>query len=133
MSQPLIVIADDSRTVRTLLRQVLQQAGFAVHLTEDGAAAVDAVVRHRPDLIVMDIHMPGTDGYEACERLLALGPPYSDIPIVLLTHDEGPHLNALGNQFGAYLKKPVEPEKLIPTVRTLLDRVVRRTGVSPAT
>ncbi len=122
MSQPLIVVADDSRTVRTLLRQILQQAGFAVSLAVDGREAVEAVVSERPDLVVLDIHMPGMDGYEACEQLLSLKPPYSQIPIVLLTHDDGPHLNALGNQLGAYLRKPVQPEKLIHTVRVLLDR-----------
>ena len=122
MSQPLIVVADDSRTVRTLVRQILQQAGFAVCLAEDGREAVDAVVAKRPDLVVLDIHMPGMDGYEACEQLLALGPPFDEIPIILLTHDEGPHLQTLGSELGAYLRKPVQPEKLIPIVRTLLDR-----------
>ncbi len=131
MSQPLIVVADDSRTTRTLLRQILLQAGFAVEMAEDGREAVDRVVGRRPDLVVLDIHMPEMDGYEACERLLAMGPPYNEIPIVLLTHDEGPHLTTLGNQLGAYLRKPVEPATLIPTVRSLLDREDGRRSPTP--
>lgn len=121
MSKPVILVADDSRTLRTLVRRILGEAGYAVALAADGREAVEVARRERPDLIVLDIHMPSMDGYEACHQLLGYGPPWSETPIIFLTHAEGPHLSALGSELGAYLRKPVKPDLLIPTVRRLLD------------
>jgi CheY-like chemotaxis protein len=121
MSKPVILVADDSRTLRTLVRRILGEAGYAVALAADGREALELAFRERPDLVVLDIHMPGMDGYEACQELLGYGPPWNQTPIIFLTHAEGPHLSALGTELGAYLRKPVNPDLLIPTVRRLLD------------
>ena len=122
MHQPKVLIADDSRTIRALVRRALSAAGFDVTLASDGKEAVQLARRDHPDLVILDIQMPEMDGYTACEEILALDDRRADLPIIFLTKDNAQHLDALGSQLGAYLQKPVSDEKLLETVRSLLDR-----------
>ena len=105
MHQPKILIADDSRTIRALVRRALSAAGFDVTLACDGKEAVQLARRDHPDLVILDIQMPEMDGYTACEEILALNDRCPDLPIIFLTKDNAKHLDALGSQLGAYLQK----------------------------
>lgn len=122
MHQAKILAADDSRTIRTLVRRTLTAAGFDVTLASDGLEAVEFARRDQPDLVILDIQMPTMDGYTACEQILALRDRSVDPPIIFLTKETARHLSALGQELGAYLPKPVEEEKLVSTVRVLLQR-----------
>ena len=120
MHQAKILVADDSRTIRAVVRRALTAEGFDVTLASDGLEAVQFARRDRPDLVILDIQMPEMDGYTACEQILALEDRNSDLPIVFLTKENAQHLGALGSQLGAYLPKPVSDETLVSTVRELL-------------
>ncbi len=122
MHQAKILVADDSRTIRALVRRALTDAGYDVTLASDGLEAVQFARRDHPDLVILDIQMPQMDGYTACEQILELGEASDELPIIFLTKDSAKHLSALGNELGAYLPKPVQEETLISTVRTLLQQ-----------
>ncbi|MCG8653487.1 MAG: response regulator [Pirellulales bacterium] len=117
-----VLIADDSRTIRALARRALAGAGFDVMLACDGREAVQLARRDHPDLVILDIQMPEMDGYTACETILANADWCPDLPIIFLTKDAATHLETLGSELGAYLKKPVSEETLLDTVRSLLDQ-----------
>jgi DNA-binding response OmpR family regulator len=117
MSNPQILVADDSRTIRSHVGKILSEAGFEVILASDGCEAVEIARRESPDLVILDIQMPIMDGYQACEEILAMD---DSLPIVFLTKNDAQHLKALGDDLGAYLQKPVSAEELLTTVRSLL-------------
>lgn len=120
MQQAKILVADDSRTIRAVVRRALTAEGYDVTLASDGLEAVQFARRDHPDLVILDIQMPEMDGYTACEQILALEDRRPDLPIIFLTRDTAQHLCALGSQLGAYLPKPVSDETLVATVRELL-------------
>lgn len=121
MHQSKILVVDDSRSVRASLRRTLSSAGYDVTLAADGLEAVQFARRDRPDLVILDIQMPDMDGYTACDEILALGDRQAYLPIIFLTNDTAKHLNALGNELGAYLHKPASDQLLLSTVETLLN------------
>lgn len=124
MHQARILVADDSRTVRTVVNRTLTLAGFDVSLARDGLEAVVLSKHKLPDLAILDIQMPGMNGYDACEEILALDRSLANgrptLPIVFLTKETAHHLHALGSQLGAYLPKPVCSVTLLSTVHNLL-------------
>lgn len=120
MHQTRILAADDSRTVRTVVNRTLSRAGFDVNLACDGLEAVLLAKHTLPDLVILDIQMPGMNGYDACEEILALDHIGPVLPIVFLTKETAHHLHTLGSQLGAYLPKPVCEATLLATVRNLL-------------
>ncbi|MGI9471972.1 MAG: response regulator [Rubripirellula sp.] len=120
MHQPRILVADDSRTIRALVRRTLAAAGYDVILAADGKEAVQLARRDQPDLVILDIQMPEMDGYAACDQILAMQDRCRELPIIFLTKETAKHLAALGNELGAYLQKPVGDETLLTTVRSLL-------------
>lgn len=115
-----IVIADDSRTIRIQLRRTLTAAGFEVVEAETGVEAIQRICQEKPFLAILDINMPEMDGYGVCQKLAELGPPWCDLPIVFLTSLESHALEVLGDQLGAYLKKPVDSALVLSTVRSFL-------------
>jgi DNA-binding response OmpR family regulator len=117
-----ILVADDSSTIRTIVRRALSREGLDVTVVCDGKEAVEAARQLRPDLVILDIQMPEMDGYTACEQILALEDRAAHLPIIFLTRDAASHLSMLGNQLGAYLHKPVCDETLVATVAALLCR-----------
>lgn len=121
MHQSKILIADDSGTVRTVVRRILTAAGYEVVLACDGRQAVESYCVERPDLVIMDIQMPEMDGYAASQEILNLNGATTDLPIVFLTKDTGTHLGPLGSELGAYLPKPVREQTLLATIQSLLD------------
>ncbi len=83
-----ILVVDDEYLLRVMLKDALEEAGHAVELAENGRVAIDRAKTDRPDLILMDIMMPGLDGFDTCKAMKA-DPTLSGIPVVLIsaTHD----------------------------------------------
>lgn len=115
-----IVIADDSRTVRSQLRRALTDAGFTVSEAGNGVEAIQRICSDQPFLTIVDINMPELDGYGVCQKLRELGTPWDKLPIIFLTSVQSHALEVLGNEMGAYLQKPVDPEAVVETVRSFL-------------
>jgi len=123
MSEPLrVVVADDQALVRTGFRMILTAAGIEVVAEAvDGAEAVDAVRRTRPDVVLMDVRMPRMDGLEATRRILG-GPPGAAAPqvIILTTFDLDQYVYAaLSAGASGFLLKDVSPEQLVAAVRLI--------------
>ena len=121
MNETAILVVDDDAPIRRMLDRTLAAEGYAVESAADGGAALAAVERSAPDLIVLDVGMPGLDGLAVCRRLRAKG---LATPVLLLTaRDEVPDRVA-GLDAGAddYLVKPFATDELLARVRALLRR-----------
>jgi DNA-binding response OmpR family regulator len=119
-----VLVVDDDPTVSDVVRRYLERDGYQVTMVADGRAALASVARHRPDLVVLDLMLPGIGGLEVCRRLRAGG---DDVPIVMLTA-LGEELDRItGLQLGAddYLTKPFSPRELVLRVGSVLRRVTR--------
>ena len=119
----LVLIADDTRDARELYGLYLRHVGFSVELAVDGLTAVDAAIRLQPDVIVMDLSMPGLDGIAATQHLKNHRRT-RHIPVILLTGypHEAIDRRALERGIDVFLTKPCLPEDLESQVRLLLDR-----------
>ncbi|MGI9519303.1 MAG: response regulator [Pirellulaceae bacterium] len=122
MTKLTILVADDSSTVRTMVKRILEGAGHTVVTAVDGAEAVTQIREHSPDLAVLDVVMPGVDGYAVCEQLKQMGTPWSELPIVFLTCVKSRALELLGQEYGAYLNKPVQAEPLLSAIENHFSR-----------
>ncbi len=121
MARPgLVLIADDDPDLRDVLRYALRREGFATIEAADGLEALAAVETHTPDLLVLDVMMPGLDGIEVCRRIRAGG----DLPIIFLTSRDGELDRVLGLELGGddYVTKPFSPRELAARVRAVLRR-----------
>lgn len=116
-----ILVVDDEPGLRELLRINLEHEGFRVIQAENGAVALDAVRKHHPDLMVLDVMMPEMDGWEACRRLRA----FSRLPVLMLTARVSKRDTVMGLESGAddYLVKPFDVDEFVARVRALLRRV----------
>ena len=106
------------------IAHVFALAGYDVLMAEDGARAIELAQQHHPDMAVVDIVMPGLDGYAVCEKLKELGSPLCELPIVFLTCVKSRALELLGREYGAYLNKPVQADQLLATIENELSRSV---------
>ena len=145
MSEPLrVVIADDQGLVRTGFRMILTAAGIdVVAEANDGAQAVEAVRRTRPDLVLMDIRMPGLDGLEATRRILTGAAAEEPRVVILTTFDLDQYVYAaLAAGASGFLLKDVTPEYLVAAVHlvragdallapTITRRLVERFATAP--
>ena len=115
-----VVIADDQALVRGGFRLILTAAGIEVAAeAADGAQALTAVLKHRPDVVLMDIRMPELDGIEATRRILAAGPATAGVRIIILTtFDLDQYVYAaLAAGASGFLLKDVTPEHLVAAVQ----------------
>jgi DNA-binding NarL/FixJ family response regulator len=115
-----VVIADDQALVRGGFRLILNAAGIDVMAeAADGAQAVAAVLKHRPDVVLMDVRMPELDGIEATRRILAAGPAVAQVRIIILTtFDLDQYVYAaLAAGASGFLLKDVTPEHLVAAVQ----------------
>jgi DNA-binding NarL/FixJ family response regulator len=119
MTEPRVVIADDQALVRTGFRMILAEAGITVVAeAADGSEAVTAVLKHQPDVVLMDIRMPDMDGLEATRRILAARPGSECRIIILTTFDLDQYVYAaLTAGASGFLLKHVTPEYLVTAVR----------------
>jgi DNA-binding response OmpR family regulator len=111
-----ILVVDDDRDLRQLYRAALMLAGFQVETAEDGISALRRIDEERPDLVVLDLHMPCIDGLAVLSELRANSATFS-VPVVVVTGTE--HEFAPG-EASALLKKPCEPEELISVIERYL-------------
>ena len=126
-----MLVVDDDATVSDVVRRYLEQAGWAVRLAGDGASGLAAVDAERPDLVVLDIMMPGIDGIEVCRRLRREQP---GLPVIMLTALGEEVDRVLGLEVGAddYVTKPFSPRELVLRVRSVLRRTAgAEAGTAP--
>jgi DNA-binding response OmpR family regulator len=122
MSDRRILVVDDDSDIRGLLRELLDRRGFAVTEARDGQEALRRFFEDRPDLVVLDVAMPGLDGWATLDRIREL----SDVPVVMLTAKATELEKTRGLRAGAddYVTKPFGRQELLARVEGLL----RRTG-----
>lgn len=118
-----ILIVDDEPSIRQLVRFNLEKEGFSCLEAEDGLTCLEIVRREKPDLIVLDIMLPGQDGFEVC-RTLKAQPATAGIPIVMLTAKAEEIDTILGLEMGAddYMTKPFSPRELVARIKAVLRR-----------
>jgi DNA-binding response OmpR family regulator len=122
-----IVVVEDDRNIADLIGLYLEREGFTVRTAGDAAAGLAAVDRHHPDLVVIDIGLPGPDdGFAVCRRIRAGG----DLPVIMLTARDDEVDRVLGLELGAddYVTKPFSPRELVARVRAILRRTQPGTG-----
>ena len=124
---PKVLVVDDEMKIARLVRDYLTEAGFDVALASTGPAAVAAVRSDRPDLVVLDLGLPGMDGYDVTRAIRG----HSAIPIIMLTARSEETDRIVGLELGAddYVVKPFSPRELVARVKAVL----RRTGGEVAT
>ncbi len=117
----LILIVDDSPTNLAMLSYTLEKAGLKVQVAHDGESAIQKVLLTPPDIILLDIYMPGIDGFETCIRLKS-HPDIEDIPIIFMTALTDIEDKVKGLSLGAvdYITKPCQEEELLARVRVHL-------------
>ena len=117
-----VLIVDDEPMARTLLRLMLVRAGFNVSEAEDGFDALEKVQASQPDIILLDVMMPGMDGFTVCEELRQRKET-SKLPIIMLSAKTDLDTINKGLRVGAtkYLTKPISPEDLTRHVNDVLD------------
>ena len=116
-----ILVADDDPTARRVLARILESAGYAVLQATDGSAARLLIAAERPDLIMLDINMPGTDGIDLCREVKA-DPRTSLVPVIHVTGSVGREERLAALQAGSdeFVAKPFDIEELLTRVRALL-------------
>src|SRR5215468_536079 len=115
-----VLVVDDDLTVADVVRRYLERDGYKVLLAADGEAALRLAGEHKPDLVVLDLMLPGIDGLEVCRRLRT----ESDVPVIMLTALGEESDRVLGLQLGAddYVTKPFSPRELALRVASVLRR-----------
>jgi two-component system alkaline phosphatase synthesis response regulator PhoP len=126
-----ILVVDDDPKIRELLRLYVAREGHRVIHAGDGPEALEAAARLRPDLVLLDVMLPGLDGFEVCRRLRDDG---AEMPILLLTARSGDSDKVIGLDIGAddYIVKPFSPRELMARVRAQLRRHRPRSPDDPA-
>lgn len=119
-----VLVVDDDETVRDVVRRYLEVAGFTVDMAGDGTEGLAKFAAAEPDLVVLDVMMPGADGFEVCRTVRRESP----VPILMLTaRDEAvDKVNGLDCGADDYVVKPFDAEELLARVRALLRRVQPR-------
>src|SRR5690348_17871100 len=117
-TRPALLVIDDDSRVRTVVSWQLEAEGYVVHEAADGNAAWQAIVDRRPDLVVLDLSLPGMSGLELLRRLRDTG---DRTPVVVLSGRNGEGERILGLDLGAddYLVKPFSPGQLAARVRSV--------------
>ena len=115
-----VLVVDDDRELRELIGFALRQAGYQVVEAGDGPAAVNLHAAQRPDLVILDVNLPGFDGFEVCHKIRA----NSTTPVMMLTvrGEEADQVRGLDLGADDYLTKPFSPKTLLARVRALLRR-----------
>jgi len=125
-SPPIILLVDDEHAIRTICRVNLEGDGLAVLEAKSGAEALEQVKRERPSLVLLDVMMPGVDGWSVAERLAA-DAGTRDIPVVFLSARAAREDRLRAQELGAvgYVEKPFDPLELAGIVRDVLERIAR--------
>lgn len=121
-----VLIVDDDKNICDLLRLYLEKEGYSVILSHDGEDAVVKFNALKPDIVLLDVMLPGLDGWQVCREIRKK----SNIPILMITAKSDTFDKVLGLELGAddYIVKPFDSKEVIARIKA----VVRRTGQSPA-
>ncbi len=124
-----ILIVEDEEKLAALERDYLLKEGYDVSVQLEGTGAVDSILAHRPDLVILDLMLPGEDGLCICRRVRE----HSDVPIIMVTARVEEIDRLLGLELGAddYLCKPFSPRELVLRVRAILRRGKTAAGAQP--
>ena len=127
---PSALIVDDQPFFTTMLRTVLEQQGFRVFVANSGPDGLKAAKKNLPDIIVLDIEMPGMDGFTVCQKLRE-DADLKNIPIVILTGTNNPKLNEKAFKAGADITalKSLSAERLVNMIRLALNKGKPAAGV----
>jgi len=127
--RPLVLVADDDPNIVRLLTLYLDKAGFRVAQAADGDATLRQIRDASPDLLVLDVMMPGPDGLDICRTVRRA----SDLPIIILSARTSDVDKIAGLQFGAddYVTKPFNPVELVARVQSVLRRSARKADAPP--
>ena len=119
-----VLAIDDSRTIRTLLRQALEQVGFDVHLAEDGVEGVEKFGEVNPDVVITDINMPNLDGFGVISQLRG-DTIKTVVPILVLTTESSAELKTRARDLGAtgWIVKPFDDAALVSVLRRVTGHV----------
>ncbi|HWH15193.1 MAG TPA: response regulator transcription factor [Miltoncostaeaceae bacterium] len=124
-----VLVVEDEANIASFARMYLEAAGFRVTVAERGDEGLRIALEERPTLVLLDLMLPGLDGYEITRRLRAEG----GIPIIMLTARDDPVDKVVGLELGAddYVTKPFNPRELVARVRAVLRRSDGRGGEAP--
>jgi putative two-component system response regulator len=116
-----VLVVDDDPLIIQMYRDLLEHNDFFVITAPDGTKGLELAARERPNILLLDIMMPGIDGFEVCRRLKA-DPALQHIPIIILTAMSDPKLNSQAFKAGANLalRKPAEPATVLRTIQAAL-------------
>ena len=122
-----VLIVEDDPEARKVLSLILKLDGYQISTAPGGAEAVQVMTTLIPDLLLLDVMMPGMDGYQVCGWVRA-NPATAAVPVVMLSGKADPESVARGLEVGAdeYLSKPISPSKLIAQLRVVLARTAGR-------
>jgi DNA-binding response OmpR family regulator len=131
MSNDYILLVDDEQHIIDLAAMYLEQDGFRCEGVRDGAVALQRILTDSPALVVLDLMLPGLDGWEVCRRVRA----QSDVPIIMLTARGDDVDRIVGLELGAddYLTKPFNPRELVARVKAILRRLAPERRASAST
>lgn len=120
MNNPVVVVIDDEPSILEVARRYFEHAGFTVHTASDGLRGLNLARETRPDLVVLDVMLPGLDGWRVLEALRA----ESGVPVLMLTAkgEESERLRGLESGADDYLLKPFSPRELVARARAILRR-----------
>jgi DNA-binding response OmpR family regulator len=129
-AQTVVLVVEDEPTINQAVTDRLRAEGYTVHQAHDGPAAVEAFTEHAPDLVVLDVMLPGFDGLEVCRRIQASRP----VPVLMLTarDDETDILVGLGVGADDYVTKPFRMREVVARTHALLRRVERAAELAAA-
>ena len=124
-----VLVVDDEQPILDLVRGYLEREGWLVSSATDGDAALEPAARERPDVVVLDLMLPGTDGIEVCRRLRT----FSDAYVVMLTAKSEEVDKLVGLAIGAddYVTKPFSPRELVARIKAILRRARSSTPAAP--
>ena len=123
-----VFVVDDERNIRDLIRKYLEKENYLVTVFEDAQNVISEINRLKPDLLVLDIMMPGSDGLELCKEIRK----HSEIPIVFVSARDEELDRILGLELGAddYLSKPFSPRELVVRIKNIFKRLEKSSKVN---
>ena len=132
MAEGFVLVIDDEKELLELVRYNLEKEGYRIRTAENGADGLEAAARELPDIVIVDLMLPGIDGLEVCRRLRA-DQRTARTPIIMLTAKSTETDRVVGLEMGAddYVTKPFSPRELAARIKAILRRVSERQSPTP--